>query len=58
MLNADGTINVRKSIENAFGNNRYNFMVGMDLHQVPREDKEQGGTLGCYCVTNDEEIYL
>ena len=74
-------------------------MVGMDLHQVPKKDKdkfdqylivghvhcfrlnkdmsnkfyrtdyymdidagaghmEQGGTLGCYCVTTDDEIYL
>ena len=83
----------------SFENNIYSYMVGMDLHQVPKKDKErfdqfiivghvpcfrlnkdmsnkfyrtdyymdidagaghmeQGGTLGCYCVTTDEEIYL
>ena len=99
VMNADGTINVKSSIKKALKNNTYNYMVGMDLHQVPKKDKEkfdqylivghvpcfrlnkdvsnkfyrtdyymdidagaghmeQGGTLGCYCVTTDEEIYL
>lgn len=99
VMNADGTINVKSSIKKAFENNIYSYMVGMDLHQVPKKDKErfdqfiivghvpcfrlnkdmsnnfyrtdyymdidagaghmeQGGTLGCYCVTTDEEIYL
>lgn len=99
VMNADGTINVKSSIKKALKNNTYNYMVGMDLHQVPKKDKEkfdqylivghvpcfrlnkdmsskfyrtdyymdidagaghmeQGGTLGCYCVTTDDEIYL
>lgn len=99
VINSDGTINVKSSIKKAFENNIYSYMVGMDLHQVPKKDKErfdqylivghvpccrlnkdmsnkfyrtdyymdidagaghkkQGGTLGCYCVTTDEEIYL
>ncbi len=99
VMNEDGTIDVKSSIKKAFKNNTYNYMVGMDLHQVPKMDKEQfdqylivghvpcfrlnkdmsnkfyrtdyymdidagaghmeqGGTLGCYCVTTDDEIYL
>lgn len=98
-MNSDGTINVRESIENAFEKNCYDFMIGMDLHQIPMSDKarfdkylivghvpcyrlnddmsnkfyrtpyymdidagaghkKQGGTLGCYCVTTDKEIYI
>ena len=98
-MNSDSTINVRESIENAFEKNRYDFMIGMDLHQIPMSDKarfdkylivghvpcyrlnddmsnkfyrtpyymdidagaghkKQGGTLGCYCVTTDKEIYI
>lgn len=90
---------IKSRLKKAFKNNTYNYMVGMDLHQVPRKDKdkfdqylivehvpcfrlnkdmsnkfyrtdyymdidagaghmEQGGTLGCYCVTTDDEIYL
>lgn len=97
--NQDKTINVKKSIEKAIQNNRYNYMIGMDLHQIPASDKrkfdkylivghvpvcrlnydmsykfyrtdfymdidsgsgnkDQGGMLGCYCVTTDEEIYI
>lgn len=99
VMNIDGTINIKKSIEKAIRNNLYNFMVGTDLHQIPVADKkkfdnylivghvpcyrlnkdmsnkfyrtkyymdidagaghkEQGGVLGCYCVTTDEETYL
>lgn len=94
-----GLIDVAKSIERAVERNRYNFMVGKDIHYIPRSDKEkfdkylivghepcyrlnqdkcnsfyrtpyymdidagsghkeQGGVLGCYCVTTDEEIYI
>lgn len=97
--NPDGTINVKQSIERAVACNRYRYMIGMDLHQIPEAEKkkldtymivghvpvfrlnetmtntfyrtryymdidsgsgfrEQGGVLGCYCVTTDEEIYV
>lgn len=99
VMNNDGTINVKRSIEQAVQNNLYSFMVGKDLHYISKSDrrkfdkflivghvpchvlnddgsnkfyrtnsymvidagaghKEQGGVLGCYCVTTDEEIYL
>lgn len=99
VMNDDGTICVKKSIEKAVQCNLYNFMIGADLHQIPESDKKkldeylivghvpcnrlnedmsynfyrtdyymcidagaghkrQGGRLGCYCVTIDEEIYL
>lgn len=41
IFNDDGTINVKKSIEEGVGNNLYNFMVGMDLHQIPGSDREK-----------------
>ena len=41
VMNRDGTINVKKSIEKAIHNNQYNFMIGTDLHQIPDVDKEK-----------------
>lgn len=41
VFNSDRTINVKKSIENAAINNLYNYMVGLDLHQIPKSDKER-----------------
>ncbi len=38
--NADGSINVKKSIEEAYKVNRYNYMVGMDLHYLAAKDKK------------------
>lgn len=99
VMNDDGTICVKKSIEKAVQNNLYNFIIGSDLHHIPESDKKkldeylivghvpcnrlnenmsysfyrtdsymcidagaghkkQGGRLGCYCVTTDEEIYI
>lgn len=41
VINADGTISVKKSIEKAVQNNLYNFMIGTDLHHIPVTDKEK-----------------
>lgn len=60
VMNPNGTINIKKSIEKAFQNNRYNFMVGMDLHDVPISDKKKFdsylivGHVPC-CRLNDDE---
>ena len=38
--NRNGTINVKKSIEEAFKNDYYRLMCGMDLHYLSKKDKE------------------
>lgn len=38
--NADGTIHVQASIEEAYNKKMYEFMCGMDLHYLARADKE------------------
>ena len=99
VINKNGQIDVIRSIDKAVERNKYNFMIGIDLHQIPESDKkkfnkfiivghfpcfrlnennsnkfyrtpyymdidagsghrDQGGVLGCYCVTTDEEIYV
>lgn len=40
VMNDDGTICVKKSIEKAVQCNLYNFMIGADLHQIPESDKK------------------
>ena len=38
--NNDGTINIKKSIDNAVKNNLYNYIIGTDIHYIPVSDKK------------------
>lgn len=59
VMNDDGTINLKKSIEKAVQNNLYNFITGLDLHRIPAADKKKFdkylivGHVPCYRLNED-----